>query len=56
MLHHYIEEIGQPDERRLVFNSDVCTPTSPIKMGVTWDLSVEKIDDKNVEFTDTVQT
>jgi hypothetical protein len=56
MMQHYIEEIGKPDHLRLVSNSDVFTPTGRTKMGVIWDLSVKKIDDKTCEFTNTVHS
>jgi hypothetical protein len=56
MVQHYIEEIGQPDHLRLVSNSDVFTPTGRTKVGVIWDLSVKKIDDKTCEFTNTVHS
>lgn len=41
---------------RLVSDSDVFTPTGRTKIGVTWDLSVKKIDDKRREFTNTVHS
>ena len=56
MVQHYVEEIGQPDHLRLVSSSDVFTPTGRTKIGVMWDLSVKKIDDKTCEFTNTVQS
>jgi hypothetical protein len=56
MVQHYIEEIGQPDHLRLVSNSDVFTPTGRTKIGVIWDLSVKKIDDKTCEFTNMVHS
>lgn len=56
MVQHYIEEIGQPDHLRLVSNSDVFTPTSQTKIGVIWDLSVKKIDDRTCEFTNMVHS
>jgi len=37
----YIEEIGQPDHLRLVFNADVFTAMGRTKIGVIWDLSVK---------------
>ncbi len=56
MVRHYIEEIGQPDHLRLVSHADVFTPTGRTKVGVIWDLSVKKIDDKTCEFTNAVQS
>jgi hypothetical protein len=56
MVQHYIEEIGQPDHLRTVSSSDVFTPTGRTKIGVIWDLSVKKVDDKTCEFTDTVHS
>ena len=56
MVQHYVEEVGKPDHLRLVSNSDVFTPTGRIKIGVIWDLSVKKIDDRSCEFTNTVHT
>jgi hypothetical protein len=56
MVQHYIEEIGQPDHLRLVSNSDVFTPTGRTKIGVIWDLSVKRIDDKSCEFTNAVHS
>ena len=56
MVQHYVEEIGQPDHLRLVSNSDVFTPTGRTKIGVMWDLSVKKIDEKMCEFTNMVQS
>jgi hypothetical protein len=51
-----IEEIGQPDYLRLISNSDVFTPTGRTKVGVIWDLSVKKIDDRTCEITNTVHS
>jgi hypothetical protein len=56
MVQHYVEEVAEPDHLRLVSNSDVFTPTGRIKIGVIWDLSVKKIDDKTCEFTNTVHS
>ncbi len=56
MVHHYVEEIGEPDHLRLVSKSDLFTPTGRTKIGVIWDLSVKKIDDKTCEFTNTVRS
>jgi hypothetical protein len=56
MVQRYIEETGQPDHLRLVSNSDVFTATGRTKIGVIWDLSVKKIDDKTCEFTNTVHS
>src|SRR5216683_674060 len=36
------ETQGQPDQLRLVSNSDVFTPTGRTKLGVIWDLSVKR--------------
>jgi hypothetical protein len=55
-VQHYIEEIGQPDHLRPVSNSDVFTPTGRTKIGVIWDLSVKKVDDKTCEFTNMVRS
>ncbi len=54
MVQHYMEEIGEPDHLRLVSNSDLFTHTGRTKIGVTWDLSVKKIDDEKCEYTNTV--
>lgn len=56
MVQHYVEEIGQPDHLRLVSDSDVFTPTGRIKVGVIWDLRVQKVDDARCEFTNTVHS
>jgi hypothetical protein len=56
MVQHYVEEISERDHLRLVSNSDVFTPTGRIKVGVIWDLSVKKIDDRSCEFTNTVHS
>ena len=56
MVQHYVEEIGKPHHLRLVSNSDLFTPTGRTKVGVIWDLSVRKIDDKTCEFTNTVHS
>jgi hypothetical protein len=56
MVQHYVEEIGRRHHLRLVSNSDVFTPTGRVKMGVIWDLSVKKIDDRTCEFTNTVHS
>ncbi len=56
MVQHYIEEIGEPDHLRLVSHSDIFTPTGRTKIGVIWDLSVKKIDDKTCEFTNAVHS
>jgi hypothetical protein len=55
-VQHYIEEIGEPDHLRLVSTSDLFTPAGRTKIGVIWDLSVKKIDDKTYEFTNMVHT
>jgi hypothetical protein len=39
------------DHLKIVSNSDIFTPTGCTKIGVIWDLSVKKIDDKTCEFT-----
>jgi hypothetical protein len=56
MVQHYVEEIAKPDHLRLVSNSDVIAPTGRLKIGVIWDLSVKKIDDKTCEFTNLVHS
>ena len=58
MVQHYVEEIGEErDHQRLAIDFRTFTPpTGRIKMGVTWDLSVKKIDDQSCEFTNTVHT
>ena len=56
IVQHYVEDVGRPDHLRLVSTSDVFTPTGRTTIGVTWDLSVTKIDDKSCEFTNTVQS
>ncbi|MBZ5707572.1 MAG: hypothetical protein LAN63_19695 [Acidobacteriia bacterium] len=54
MVQHYIEETGQPDHLRLVSNSDLSTPPGRTKVGMIWDLSGKKIDDRTCEFTNMV--
>jgi hypothetical protein len=56
MVQHYVEEIAKPDHLRLISNSDVFTPTGRLKIGMMWDLSVKKIDDKTCEFTNLVHS
>ena len=56
VVQHYVEEIGQADHLRLVSKSDVFTPSGRTQIGVIWDLSVRKIDDKTCEFTNTVHS
>jgi len=56
MVQHYIEDVGEPDHLRLISDSDVFTPTGRTKIGVIWDLSVRKIDDKTCEFTNMVHS
>ena len=56
MVQHYVEEISERGHLRLVSNSDVFTPTGRIKVGVIWDLSVERIDDHTCRFTNTVHS
>jgi len=56
MVQHYVEEVSKSDHLRLVSESDVFTPTGRIKVGVTWDLSVKKIEDHSCEFTNTVHS
>ena len=56
MVQHYVEEIGKPDHLRLVSTSDIFTPTGRTKVGVIWDLSVKKIDEKTCEFTNMVHS
>jgi hypothetical protein len=56
MVQHFVEEIGKPDHLKLVSVSDLFTPTGRSKVGVIWDLSVRKIDDKICEFTNTIHS
>jgi hypothetical protein len=56
IVQHYVEEIGEPHHLRLVSTSDVFTPAGRTKIGVIWDLSVKKIDDKTCEFTNWVHS
>jgi hypothetical protein len=56
MVQHYVEEVARPDHLRLVSTSDVFTPKGGTKIGVIWDLTARKIDDKTCEFTNTVQS
>jgi hypothetical protein len=56
MVQHYVEEIGKPDHLRLVSTSDIFTPTGRTKVGVIWDLSVRRIDEKSCEFTNAVRS
>ena len=56
MVQHYVEEICERAHLKLVSNSVVFTPTGRTKIGVVWDLSVRKIDDKTCEFTNTVHS
>lgn len=56
MVQHYVEEVSERSHLRLVSDSDVFTPTGRIKVGVIWDLSVKKIDDRSCEFTNTVHS
>ena len=56
MVQHYVEEIGEPHHLKLVSKSDIFTPTGVINVGVIWDLSVKKIDDKTCEFTNLVHS
>lgn len=56
VVQHYIEEIGEPHHLRLASTSDLFTPSGRTKIGVIWDLSVNRIDDKTCEFTNTVHS
>jgi len=56
IVEHYVEEIGEPDHLKLVSISDLFTPTGRTKIGVIWDLSVKKIDDRTCEFTNMVHS
>lgn len=56
MVQHYVEELARPDHLRLVSTSDVFTPTGRTKIGVTWDLSVKRLNDHSCEFTNRVQS
>jgi hypothetical protein len=56
IVQHYVEEIGEPHHLRLVSTSNVFTPVGRTKIGVIWDLSVKKIDDKTCEFTNLVHS
>ena len=56
MVQHYIEEIGRPDQLRLVSNSDVFTPSGRTKIRAVWGLSVKKIDDNTCKFTNMVHS
>ena len=50
LVQHYIEEIGEPSHLRLVSNSDLVTSMDRTRIGVIWDLSVMKIDEKSCDF------
>jgi len=56
MVQHFVEDFGEPNHLRLVSNSDVFTPTGRTKIGVIWELSVKKIDNRTCEFTNTVHS
>jgi hypothetical protein len=56
MVQHYVEDVGRPDHLRLVSTSDLFTPTGRTKIGVVWDLSVKRVDDRTCEFTNTVHS
>ena len=45
-----------PHHLRMVSKSDVFTPAGRTKIGVVWDLSVKKIDDKTCESTSMVDS
>src|SRR5262245_66611013 len=44
MVQHYVEEVGERDQLRLVANSVLFTPSERRKEGVLWDLSAKKMD------------
>jgi hypothetical protein len=56
MVQHYVEEVSEPNHLRLVSDSDVFTPTGRTKLGITWDLSVVRIDAASCEFTNMVRS
>jgi len=56
MVQHYVEEIGEPHHPRLISNSDVFTPTGRVKVDVSWDLRVKRIDDSTCEFANMVHS
>src|SRR5215469_16030986 len=56
MVQQYVEEIGEPHHPRLISNSDVFTPTGRVKVDVSWDLRVKRIDDSTCEFANMVHS
>ena len=55
IVHHYVEEVGDPEHLRLVSTSDLFTPIGRTTVGVIWDLRVKPINDHMCEFTNYVR-
>jgi hypothetical protein len=56
MVQHYVETLAEKGHLILDSDSDVFTPSGPIKIHVTWELSVRALDKDRCEFTNRVQS
>jgi hypothetical protein len=54
LVQNYIEEVGEKDHCRVNSLSDSFSSAGRTKLGIIWELKVEKITDKGCEFTNRV--
>ncbi|SHG31694.1 hypothetical protein [Flavobacterium defluvii] len=55
LVQHYIEETGEKDYCKVISNSDSFSPFGRTKLGIIWEIKVEKHTDKNSQFTNIVK-
>ncbi|HEU4789799.1 MAG TPA: hypothetical protein VFS71_08950 [Flavobacterium sp.] len=55
LIQNYIEEVGEKDHCRVSSISDSFSPAGRTKLGVIWELKVEKRTDKSCEFINQVK-
>jgi hypothetical protein len=55
LIQNYIEEVGEKYFCRVNSISDSFSPSGRTKLGVIWELKVEKLTDKSCEFTNQVK-
>jgi hypothetical protein len=54
VVQHYVEVVAEKHHCRLISLSDVFSPDGPTKVRVTWELTVQPIDQHSCEFTNHV--
>src|SRR5690242_11932423 len=55
LIQNYIEEIGEKDHCRVNSISDSFSPVGRIKLGIIWELKLEKRTDRSCEFINQVK-